>query len=257
MATIDIALPDELMTALAPPPCAVLSLPPVGKAEVTLPIGGSLQGVADFTRGIPTQCSMNISLMLQLAPMMASMECLLKILKFIGKVVGVINGITQPMTLISAIPNIVAAAADLEKTCIGMVIPPFLPTLCFLKDLLELIATMILCVVDELDSVLKMLSGLQLQISAATAAGNHDLVLALQCAQDNATTSAEGIMQSLQPITVLLTLAGIFMSIAGQNLSVTIPSAVPASDLQAMQSMLDELGGVAKGIKHFADGLPC
>jgi hypothetical protein len=256
MASIDITLPDELMQALKPPDCSVLSLPPVGSAQVTLPIGGTLQGVADFTRGIPTDCSMNISLMLQLAPMMASMECLLKMLKFLSTAVGIIQGITNPLSIISAIPKIVEAAADLLP-CFDMAIPPFLPTLCFLKDLLAMIAAMILCAVDALDSVLKIISGLQLQISAATADGNDDLVASLRCAQDNATTAAEGTMQGLQPVMVLMTLAGTFMSLAGKSLDVTIPSAVPSSDLQAMQSMLDDLAAVAQVIKEIADAIPC
>jgi hypothetical protein len=256
MATIDIALPDELTQALTLPSCSSLSLPQASTAQVTLPIGGTLQGVADFTRGIPTECSMNFSLMLQLAPMMASMECLLKILKFIGTVVGVIQDITSPFSLVSAIPKIVEAAGDLA-TCLDMALPPFLPTLCFLKDLLALIANMLLCAVNALESVLALLSGLEIQISAAQAAGNTDLLAALQCAQQNATTSAEGTMQSLQPIMVLLTLAGTFMQLTGKSLDITLPSAVPASDLQAMQTMLQDLGNVATMIKEIADALPC
>ena len=71
MATIDIALPDELTQALTPPPLC-LNLPKPAMPTLTLPIGGSLLGVADITRGIPTDCSMRFSLILQLAPIMAS-----------------------------------------------------------------------------------------------------------------------------------------------------------------------------------------
>ena len=41
MATIDIALPDELTQALSPPVCLDLSLPTVGAASLTLPTGGT------------------------------------------------------------------------------------------------------------------------------------------------------------------------------------------------------------------------
>jgi hypothetical protein len=256
MATIDIALPDELTQALIPPVC--INLPPPSMPTVTLPIGGSLHGVADFTRGIPTDCSMNFSLMLQLAPMMASMECLLRVLKFISTAMGAIEDIVKdPIKgLVAAVPKILKAAEDLAP-CIAMAAPPFIPTLCFLKDLLGLIARMLLCAVDALENVLNVLSGLEIQIALAQAAGNNDLVIALQCAQQNATTSAEGTMQSLQPIMVLLTLAGTFMQLAGQpSLDVTIPSAIPASDLQAMQTLLQDLGTVATVIKEIADALP-
>jgi hypothetical protein len=256
MATIDIALPDELTQALTPPSCGDLTLPTLSALpSVTLPTGEAVQGMADFTRGIPTDCSMNFSLMLQLAPLMGSMECLLRVLKFIGVVVGILKDLTSPTNLIPSVIKIGEAAKDLAQ-CLEIAIPG-VPICTFAKDLLLLISTMLLCVVKELDSVLRILSGLQLQISIAEAAGNTDLLAALQCAQQNATTSAEGTMQSLQPVIVLLSLAGTFMELGDINLNVTIPSAVPANDLQAMQTLLDDLGTVAMVIKEVAEALPC
>lgn len=252
MATIDIALPDELTQALTPPVCLDLSLPKVGSATLTLPMGGTLQGMADFTRGIPTDCSMNLNLMLQLAPMMASMECLLKILKFVGAIVEILKSF-NPVT---AVADVLSAAEDLAK-CLEIVIP-LGPICTFVKDLLLLISTMILCVVKELDSILKILGGLQLQISIAEANGNSDLLAALTCAQQNAQTSAKGAMQSMQPIIVLLSLAGTFIELAGTPVNVpAIPSVVPADDLEAMQTLLDDLGEVATVIKEVAEALPC
>jgi hypothetical protein len=256
MATIDIALPDELTQALTPPSCIDLSLPSVGSATLNLPTGGSLQGMADFTRGIPTDCSMNINLMLQLAPMMASMQCLLKVLKFIGVVIGLIKGATLPTDLITAIPKIVSAADDLLQ-CLEIVIP-LGPICTFVKDLLLLISTMILCVVKELESILNILSGLQLQISIAEANGNTDLLVALNCAQQNAQTSADATMQSMEPIVVLLSLAGTFIELSGAPVNIpAIPSAVPSSDLAAMQTLLSDLGEVATVMKEVAEALPC
>jgi hypothetical protein len=135
---------------------------------------------------------------------------------------------------------------------------PLGPICTFVKDLLLLISTMILCVVKELDSILKILGGLQLQISIAEANGNADLLAALQCSQKNAQTSAEGAMQSMQPIIVLLSLAGTFIELAGAPVNIpAIPAAVPSDDLQAMQTLLDDLGEVATVIKEVAEALPC
>ena len=112
--------------------------------------------------------------------------------------------------------------------------------------------------VKELDSILKILSGLQQQITIAEANGNTDLVQALQCSQQNAQTSADGAMQSMQPIIVLLSLAGTFIELAGAPVNIPpIPSAVPADDLQAMQTLLEDLGEVATVIKEVAEALPC
>jgi hypothetical protein len=257
MATIDIALPDELTSALTPPLCVDLQLPKFSAKvpSVNLPIGGALQGVADFTRGIPTDCSMNFSLMLQLAPIMASMDCLLKILQFITTVIEVLKDVTSPPKILSAVPKILAAAEDLAS-CLLIVVPP-IGQACFVKSLLELIASMLLCMVESLESILKILGGLQLQLSAALAAGNDDLAASLQCAQENANTAAAAAMQSMQPITVLLALAKPFMQLANVSLDITLPSAIDPSDLAAMETMLETIGTIAKDIKIIADAIPC
>jgi hypothetical protein len=248
MPTIDIPLPAELTQALTPPVCINLQLPKPDMPVLTLPIGGTLQGMADFTRGIPTECSMNFSLMLQLAPIMASMECLLKILKFFG---DLINAPTNPPQFITAFIDGLAAL----KECTGMVLPTGM--FCFVKDLLALIARMLLCAVDALESVLAILSGLELQIGFAHQDGNADLLAALQCAQQNAAIAADGTMQSLQPITVLLNLAAPFLAIAKVNLSVSIPSPVPSNDLEGMQTLLTTLRHVAQVIQAVSDAIPC
>src|SRR5262249_22637936 len=84
MGTIDIELPEDLRQALTPPKCLDLQLPKPGRTELKLPSGGTIRPIPDIAGGIPTDCSMNFNLALQMAPIMASMECLLKVLKFIG-----------------------------------------------------------------------------------------------------------------------------------------------------------------------------
>jgi len=247
MAVIDIPLPDELTQALTPPLCVNLELPKPDMPTLTLPIGGTLQGVADMTRGIPTDCSMSISLMLQIGPIMASMQCLLKILKFFGDLLNIKNPLDLPGAFLDGL-------SALEE-CTNLVLPTGM--LCFVRDLLLLIARMLNCTVQALESVLNILSGLELQISAAQASGNADLLASLNCAQQNAMNAASGTMQALQPITVLLTLAEPFMKITGTNLNVTIPSPIPANDLQAMQTFLQTLGTVAQTIQEIAEAIPC
>jgi hypothetical protein len=198
---------------------------------------------------------MNFSLLVQLAPIMVSMECLLKILKFVTTVVGVIKDITSPFALISAIPKIVAAAEDLAS-CLAIVIP-VVGQACFIKSLLQMIARMILCTVSALESILKVLINLETQLAAALAAGNDDLLAALQCAQENANTSASAIMLSLQPIVLLLDLAKPFLEIAQVSVDISFPAAIDPADLNAMESMLETLGTVAKDILAIAEVIPC
>ena len=101
--------------------------------------------MADFTRGIPTDCSMNFSLMLQLAPMMASMECLLKILKFIGAIVGVLKSFKPADSAVARRPE---RPRKISPNASNMVLP-LGPICCFVKDLLKLIATMLLCAITD------------------------------------------------------------------------------------------------------------
>ena len=83
---IDVPLPDSVKKYLAQPHCADIALPKPGKAEVCLPLGGRLQGMVDATKGIPDDCSLTFSLLLQLGPIMASIECLIKVLKLEGQI---------------------------------------------------------------------------------------------------------------------------------------------------------------------------
>jgi hypothetical protein len=262
MASIDIALPDELMAALTPPVCLDLQLPSVSATlpSVTLPIGGPIQAVADFTKGIPTDCAMNFSLLLQLGPIMANMQCLLKILNFVTTVIGIIKDINlNPVQLVAgiatAIPKIVNAAEGLTD-CLNLALP-LIAEACFIKSVLELIAKMLLCAVQALESILNVFAGLEAELSAALAAGNEDLVAALQCAQTNANTSAAATIQSLQPIMVLLALAQPILELFNIELEIELPSAIDTSDLAAAQNVLTTIGEVAQTIKTIADAIPC
>ena len=199
---------------------------------------------------------MNISLMLQVAPMMASMECLLKVLGFIGSVVSALQSVSNPPQIIPAFGKIISAGLAMQD-CVNIAIPGFISTICFVKGLLELVASLILCTVSQLESVLAMMSGLQIQLTAAQAAGNTDLIAQLTCAQENASTAAAGTMQGLQPVMALLAIASPFLQIAQISLNVSVPSAVDPTDLQAMQTMLQTLGTVAQTIKTVADALQC
>jgi len=266
MSTIDIALPDELMQALTPPSCNDLQLPTISGniPTLALPMGGGaeIQGVADFTGGVPTDCKMQFSLVMQLAPIMASMKCLFDVLGMLSTILGVIksidlsNPLKIPGALVTAIPNIIKAIEKVTP-CIEMALPG-VPLFCFVAGVLELIASMLLCTVTALESIIGVLSGLEKDLSAAQAAGNDDLVYSLTCAQQNASAAATGTMQALQPITVLLSLAQPFIGLVGPPVNIAIPSGpIDPTDTAAMMSILKTLATVAKDIKAIADAIQC
>ena len=93
MPNIDFKVSADLQKLFELPACADIRLPPPEKLEITLPTGGSLKAIADISKGIPNDCSLIVSLMLQIAPFLASIECLLKLLGLIAPLVDVVKAL--------------------------------------------------------------------------------------------------------------------------------------------------------------------
>src|SRR5215471_1356971 len=112
---IDVPLPDRLKQYLAQPHYVDLQLPKPGKVEVCLPLGGCLQGMVDATKAIPDDCSLSFSLLLQLGPIMASIECLIKVLKLIKPLIDLVKSLGPPpdvIKLAQTIPDFLKAAEE-------------------------------------------------------------------------------------------------------------------------------------------------
>src|SRR5262245_59697332 len=98
-----------------------------------------LKGFLDFSVGSPKDCTLSINLMLQLAPLLASMSCLLKMLAVIKALEGAVtSGMTKTGDLLDAI----AKLAD----CFLVLAPPkiFLT----IKGILELIISFFGCFIE-------------------------------------------------------------------------------------------------------------
>jgi hypothetical protein len=255
MANIDIKLPAAIQDQLSIPACIDLSLPKPTLPQIRLPTGGTIQGIADLTKGIPSDCSLNFSLALQLAPIMASIECLVKLLGLIKPLIDVVQGLGPPPDLIklgNAIPAFLKAAEALAPC---LLVPTPLAMIPFVKDILLLLISLLRCLIQQLRSIVELLNGLELSIASATADGNTELLATLQCAQGNAQTAANGTMQGIEPIKVLLELAGPFLGIAGIQ-PITIPAIAPAADLAALTSVLNTLQTVVDTMQAIVDVLP-
>jgi hypothetical protein len=251
--TIDIPLPDAITKQLAIPRCADLSLPKPTLPEIRLPTGGSIKGIADLTKGIPSDCSLNFSLALQLAPIMASIECLVKVLGLIQPLIDVVSSVfpPDPIKLPQAIKDFLVAAKEIIP-CLA--VPTPLAMIPFVIDILKLLIAMGRCVIQQLRSIVELLDGLELSIKGATDSGNTELLSTLQCAKDNAQTALGGTMQGIEPIKVLLQLAGPFMKIA-QVPAITIPAMAPAEDLSALNDTLTTLQNVLDTMQSVVEAL--
>jgi hypothetical protein len=249
--TVDIPLPDSISSLLQTPVCVLLPKP--GKVQITLPWGGAtIQAFNDISKGIPDECSLSFSLALQVAPLLANMKCLIEALKVIKPLMAVITALTKPdpIAAAKALPDLLAAVGPLLECIANFFVGiPF-----FLRDLLALLAKLLRCIVQQLRSILNVMSGLALQITSAESEGNAELLAILQCAQKNAETSAEYSITAIEPILVLLSLAEPLFGLAGVD-PIKSPQIGSDKTLAGMQSVIDVLDELAKTLQLAAEGL--
>lgn len=246
---MDIPLSIDLNSTLKLPACQDIRLPLPQPLKITLPTGGSLQAIADVSKGIPTDCAMSFSLMVQIAPLLASMECLLKILKLLKPLIDVVSNL--PMPPAKALSDFAKAAADLAPC---LLIPTPASIIPFVRDILCLILRVLHCLLSQLKSLLAMMNGLQLQLDAARAAGNFALEDTIQCAQANAEISGQHLTTAVEPIGVLLDLVGPLMGLAGVE-PIQLPQLGSKSDVQSLQILVQTLQGVVGTIDVTVEAL--
>jgi hypothetical protein len=245
----NIPLAVDLNKELDLPPCNEIRLKPPDKLKITLPTGGSISAINDLSKAIPTDCSLTFSLMVQIAPLLASMECLLKILKLLKPLVDVVTNL--PVPPVKAVQEFTKAAVDLAPC---FLIPTPANMLPFVRDILCLILKVLNCLLGQMKTVLAMMQGLQLQLDAARSAGNFELEQALQCAQENAQASADGMMRAIEPVGVILDLVGPMMGLVGQEpISLSIPGG--GSGTEALSGTIQSVQGVVGTIEIVVDAL--
>jgi hypothetical protein len=253
MYRIDIKLPDDIQQQLAIPACIDLQLPKPKLPQIRLPTGGSIKGIADLTKGVPSDCSLNFSLAIQLAPIMASIECLVKVLALIAPLIDVIKALPSDFVALGkAVPKFLDAAKAVAPC---LLIPTPLAMIPFVKDILALIIAMLRCLVQQLRSVVALLADIELKISAARASGNVDTLSSLECARENAQAAMASTMIGIEPIGVLISLAGSFMKIIGVP-AVELPVMGSPDDLAAVRKSLDDLQQVINVLQAIVDALP-
>jgi hypothetical protein len=255
MANIDVPLPESITKALAAPKCLDMQLPSAKKVQLRLPLGGTIKPIPDITKGLPSTCSLTFNLALQIAPIMASIECLMNVLKFIGAIIDAIKSFKDnPLSIPSSIDKLLKAAEDVAG-CIAKVTVPPLGILPFIKDLLLMIARILRCIVEALKSIVEIMDGLELQLTTARQNGNDELLAQLTCAKENAELAAAGQMQAIEPIQVLLDLAKPFFSIGGIP-EIALPAIGSDTDIDALKQVLETLDTVLGAIETAAEAIP-
>jgi hypothetical protein len=248
MVNIDIPVSASIQDALDIPPCSTIALPLPKPLKVTLPTGSDIHALVDMSKGIPNDCSMTFNLMLQIAPLLAALECPLRALKLLKPLVDIIKGLPAPPSP-SVLADFAQAAAELAP-CFGAIAA--IPS--FVMDLLCLVRAVLNCLLGQIRTVRGLMNGISLRMGEAE--GNPDLLATLQCAQDNANASMQALTQAIDPISGVLTLVGTVASIAGVNLDLDLstPSA-PPEDLEAVDALIDVLQGVVDAIDQITGGI--
>ncbi len=253
MARIDIPVSVSVQAALDLPPCAELSIPKPSPLTLTLPTGGTLQAITDVSKGIPTDCAQTLSLMLQVSPLLAAIDCPLKMLKVIGPLVEAVTGLADvppSFPTPALIGKIIDAVAELAP-CLGLVIPggSMVP---FVKDLLCLIRKILNCLLSQLRSVRDLLQGLQLSLDSAQ--GNDELLAQLECAEENADAAMGNVMQAIEPVSALLSLMSPLFAIA-QMPPLTLSVEGGSASAEGLTTVVDTLQALVDAIDDATGGI--
>jgi hypothetical protein len=256
MPNIDIPLPADLTKAFQLPTCKEISLPVVKPMKITLPTGGTLSGLSDLSRGIPTDCSVTFSLMLQIAPFLASTECLFKVLGLIGPLMDVISVLTSPppdpIKLGKAVPKLVKAFEALAP-CIAVVTG--LGIIPFLKDLICFILKALNCFLGQMKSLLGILNGLTLRLNDAISSGNTELADTLQCAQNDALAQGGQLTNAIEPISVIIGMVGTLAGFAGQEIKVDFPSPGGTVNVDSLNAIVQAVQAAVGALTVISEGL--
>jgi hypothetical protein len=226
-----------------------IPLEPIKIPFIKLPAGAKLQGVADFAAGIPTNCKVNLNLLIQLGPLFGAMACILKILQCLGAIVEFAKAAAtlNVFKMGQKLQELISAFNDIS-TCI----PPLAPlSFAFMiKDILELIINILTCLVDELASIVEF----QASLDFAGAEGNPALLEALNCAKQSSDTSTQNLFQGMVPIQTVL---GVIKSLADvASLPLPLPDLSSIGQggdaVQAIETIRQSL----HALKSAIDGLP-
>lgn len=218
-------------------------LPTPKNIKIPLPFGIEISSITDASRP-PNDCAIVHSLMLQLAPMLASMTCLLRVF-------NVIKALKDAFSVPPKLGGLFTAIEELAE-CFLFFNP------CELSKMISGILCMIIayldCVIQAFGSILDF----QLGIDLNAADGNQVLLANLTCAQNNSQTALDGVNSSMEGIKPLLDMVGMILEIAGLPPLTLPPLTTPsAADLLGGEDPLAPLKTLRDALVQANSVLPC
>lgn len=221
-------------------PC--IELPKAKTLKIRLPFGGELSSVADISKGPPSDCTLVNSLMLQLMPTLGGLTCFLKVLNVIKKLEE-LKDVKGPQDL-GKLPEIAEAAAEVAICFNAFAQIPFT-----IADILRIIIAYLKCIIEAINSILEFQVGIDLN----SAQGNPVLLASLNCAQNNAQTSLDQLLEALTVIEPLLEIVKPIAEVAGVSLE--LPSLAEATDAEDITQTLQNLSNTLEQLQQTVDAL--
>jgi len=219
--------------------------------EIKLLGGVDLQAFVDIAAGPPTDCKLTLNLMVQLAPLLASMACLFKILDVISKIKDFAEGAKDldVTKLGAAVPKLIDAITKLEGCIPALQIPRLV---LMLKGMLQLVVRFLSCFLTQLDSLIQFRASLDF----AAADGNPVLKEALTCAQNNADAAQANLLKSLEPLKPLMDVVGMVGGVAGVSLDLPDLSSMSAPAGGDLTATISSIKQAVQALQDVVDGLP-
>ncbi len=227
-------------------PCVKLpELPEI--PSIKLVGGAELRAFLDMSKGMPNNCSVTMSLMAQISPLLASLSPLIQI---VGVIEAIGNFAKNP--LVNA-PDLVAKISELAQLFASFTPAQIAVTI---AGVLKLLVSFLECVITMLSS------SISFQAEIAGIRGEYDLDLnppslvlqaSLDCAEANAELALEQASAMMGPVEPLLAIVGTLSSLAGISLD------LPSTDLSASadaSAAIEALEDAVGGLKAALDSLP-
>jgi hypothetical protein len=215
--------------------------------------------MVNLPRSVEEECQVNFNLMLQLAPLFGSLDCVfcaMKFLKFVLDFVKLVPDCISDPTKVGKLVTMVTQDLPEIAECLTKCITAFTTPLGLcppVKDLLKLIASYLHCLVELLESVAEQ--GTQIQIQMGDAQGNPELLEVLDLAQQNADRAGAQALQSCAPALDLLQAASAALEIVGVG-AVQLPSIDQLSG-GAIGEAIQPIKDVSETLDLIVAALPC
>jgi hypothetical protein len=212
------------------------------KFAIPLPFGGALKPLVDMSKGAPSDCELAHSLMLQITPMLAGMECVLRLLK----VVMALKELLKSLPDLSKVSDVVTAIDDLAE-CFLMLTPAGIGKL--IAAILRMIIAYLNCFIDAFMSIYTF----QVGIDITSAGGNPVLLNSLDCAKKNADNAMQGMMDTMEGVQPLMDILSMLAGIGGLELKLPSLSDIageedPLKAIEQLKTTLEELAQIADSL---------